>query len=170
MKMINDHLDFTSENKYADNKVIGLLTKTNTNLISICLLLLRCTVGVILFIAGSGKVFGWFGGFGMDVTLQGYAQMGFAHSLTYLSMFTELVGGFLFVIGFFTRPVAIAVIINMLVATIIMLPNGFLGPSGASYPFIFLIISVVVFFAGPMSLSIDSLMLKKIKFISSNLI
>ncbi len=33
-----------------------LLTETNTTLLNISLLLLRCTVGIILFLAGAGKV------------------------------------------------------------------------------------------------------------------
>ena len=45
-------------------------------------------------------------------------------------------------------------------------PNGFLGPSGASYPFAFLIISIVILLSGPMILSVDNLIFKQDRFIS----
>jgi putative oxidoreductase len=138
-----------------------LLTGVNPKIIDAGILLLRCNIGIILFVVGSGKVLGWFGGFGFHTTLQFYGKMGFSVLLTYLSSYTEFIGGFLLTIGFLTRPAAIAVLINMAVATIIMLPNGFLGPSGASYPFTFFVVDLIILLTGPMSLSLDSLIMKK---------
>jgi len=140
-----------------NNGIFKLLMKNNEALLNTSLLLLRCIAGVVLFLVGAGKVFGWFGGYGMAATIKGYSQMGFSTYLAYLSSYTELIGGLLFIIGFLTRPAAVAVIINMIVATIVMLPHGFLGPSGASYPFSFLIVAIVILLAGPMSYSIDAL-------------
>ena len=141
------------------NKKFKILTRNNYSLISVSLLLLRLVIGIILFIIGSGKVFGWFGGFGLHTTIQ-YLSIkgGIPVPLVYIHCFTEFIGGILLAIGLFTRPVAIAVIINMAVATITMLPNGFLGPSGASYPFTFLIIAITILISGPMNLSIDNLL------------
>jgi putative oxidoreductase len=136
----------------------NLLIDNNKALLNMSFLILRCLVGIILFVVGSGKVFGWFGGFGMVATIKGYSQMGFSTLLTYLSSYTEFIGGLFITIGFLTRPACIAVIINMTVATIVMLPNGFLGPSGASYPFAFLIITISIFIAGPMDYSVDNLL------------
>jgi len=47
--------------------------------------------------------------------------------------------------------------INMLVATIKLMPKGFFF-GGAAYPFTLLIISIVVLLAGPMTYSIDAAM------------
>jgi putative oxidoreductase len=135
-----------------------LLTGTNTRILSICLLLLRCTLGFILFVVGSGKVFGWFGGQGIELTIQNFVKMGIAAPLAYLSCYTELIGGFLLIIGLLTRPAAFAVMINMLVATIVMLPKGFFA-GGASYPFSLMISAVIIQLAGPMAYSIDSLLM-----------
>ncbi|MCL5021534.1 MAG: hypothetical protein M1339_07755 [Bacteroidetes bacterium] len=66
------------------NKSPRLLTGTNTKLLSLCLLLLRCTVGIILFMVGAGKVFGWFGGMGMLATILAFAKEGLAPPLIYL--------------------------------------------------------------------------------------
>ena len=136
-----------------------ILLGKNDALLSSSLLLLRLTIGILLFIVGSGKVFGWFGGYGLHTTIQFYIKMGIAVPLAYLSCFTEFLGGLLLAFGLFTRTTAVAVVINMSVATIKMLPGGFLGSSGpgASYPFMFLIIAISILLAGPMSLSIDYL-------------
>jgi putative oxidoreductase len=142
-----------------NNLIIKLLTGTNPKLLSSCLLLLRITVGVILFIVGAGKVLGWFGGFGMQTTINFFVtKEGFSVLLAYLSSYTEFIGGILLVVGLLTRPVALAVVINMAVATIVSLPRGFVA--GAAYPFSFMISAVIILLAGPMLISLDSLIFR----------
>jgi putative oxidoreductase len=146
------------------NKLIAkVLLGTHKELINTSFLLLRCTIGIILFIVGSGKVLGWFGGFGFNTTSEFYGKMGFSVFLAYLSSYTEFIGGLLLTIGFLTRPAAIIVFINMLIATIVMLPNGFLGPRGASYPFAFLIITIIILLVGPMNYSLDYFLVRFIE-------
>jgi len=70
--------------------------------------------------------------------------------------------------GILTRPAAFPVVINMLVATALTLPGGFLVPNGASYPFIFLVIAVVILLAGPMAYSLDSFISKRKRTRTSN--
>ncbi len=139
------------------------LTGTNMKLIDTGILLLRCILGIILFVVGAGKVVGWFGGSGFQTTIQFYDKMDYSVFLTYLSSYTEFIGGLLLITGLLTRPTLIAVIINMIVATTVMLSNGFLGPSGASYPFTFLIIAIVILLTGPMNFSLDYLIFRKYK-------
>ncbi len=135
-----------------------LLMETNTTLLNVSLLLLRLTVGVILFLAGAGKVLGWFGGQGIEATLEIFvSQMGIHPILAYLSCYTEFIGGFLLIVGLLTRPAAFAIMINMLVAAIVTLPNGFLA--GASYPFSMMVSSIVILLAGPMGYSLDAVFL-----------
>ena len=142
------------------NLIDKVLYETNPGLINASFLLLRCTIGIILFIVGSGKILGWFGGFGFNITAEFYGKMGFSVFLTYLSSYTEFIGGLLLTIGLLTRPAAVLVLINMIVATIVMLPNGFLGPRGASYPFTFLIITLIILLTGPMNYSLDYFLVK----------
>ena len=133
-----------------------IFTQTNNNLLSISILLLRFMIGIILFVAGAGKVLGWFGGMGLETTVNIFtSKMHIPAFLAYLSCFTEFIGGFLLVVGLLTRPVAIAVFINMLVATIMMAPHGFLK-GGAAYPFTLMIFSLVILFSGPMVYSLDT--------------
>jgi putative oxidoreductase len=131
-----------------------LLTVTNAKLLNVCILLLRCTVGVILFGVGLGKVFGSFGGYGLESTIQHYATIGIPAPLAYLSTFTELIGGFLLIVGLLTRPAAFAVMINMLVATIVLLPMGFF--TEAAYPLSLTVSAAIIVLAGPTAYSIDT--------------
>ena len=135
-----------------------LLTETNTTLLNISLLLLRCTVGIILFLAGAGKVLGWFGGQGIEATIDLFVkEMGISPFLAYLSCYTEFIGGFLLIVGLLTRPAAFAITINMFVAALVTLPNGFL--KGASYPFSMMMSSLIILLAGPMAYSLDAWLL-----------
>jgi len=137
-----------------------LLTQTNSRLLSLSILLLRCMVGVILFMGGSGKALGWFGGFGMTKTIGFYKMSGFSVTETYLSSYTEFIGGFLFIIGFLTRPAAIAVLINMIVATVVTMPKGFIMGT-ASYPFLLAVIAFIFLLTGSMAYSLDALLFQK---------
>jgi putative oxidoreductase len=141
--------------------ITGIMTKTNPTLMSLGSLFLRCTIGVLLFIAGSGKLFGWFGGYGIKATLEGFSKIGISAPLTYLSSYTEFLGGLLLIFGFLTRPAAFAIMINMLVATLVTLPHGFMGPTGAQTPFIFLVIDIVILLSGPKIFSVDSMIFRK---------
>lgn len=138
---------------------MGLLTGTNKTLISISILLLRLVLGGILFVAGAGKVFGWFGGMGLEATLESFTQMGFSAPLAHLSNYTELIGGLLIAIGLLTRPAALAIAINMLVAAVVSLPQGFM--MGASFPFSLFVVSLAILLSGPMSISVDALLFGK---------
>lgn len=131
---------------------------TTPGLQSTALLLGRLTIGILLFMAGSGKLFGWFGGYGLEPSLQGYGKMGISVPFAYLSIFTEFIGGFLLIIGLFTRAAAFAIMINMIVATIVTLPSGFMSPTGAQSPFIFLIVDLIILLTGPKEYSIDRLL------------
>ncbi|MDR3667932.1 MAG: DoxX family protein [Ignavibacteriaceae bacterium] len=139
-----------------NNIISKLLIGTNPTLFNICILLLRLCVGVILFVAGSGKVMGWFGGFGIQTTLYYFVtKQGFSVLLTYMSAYTEFIGGFLLVLGLLTRPAAFAVMINMTVAGIVSIPRGFV--TGAAYPFSLFVSAIIILIAGPMLFSLDSL-------------
>ena len=137
-----------------ENKVVGrLLVGNNENLLNTAILLLRLGVGITLFIVGSGKVLGWFGGSGLEKAIQIYTKMGIAPPLAYLSCFTEFLGGILLIVGFLTRPAAIPVAINMLVATQVMLSRGFVASIA---PFSVLVATIVILLTGPMGFSLDS--------------
>jgi putative oxidoreductase len=133
------------------------LTDTNTKTIAIGILLLRIMCGLILFVAGAGKVLGWFEGMGMNATIQAFKSG--SHISTfwiYVSCYAEFIGGFLIIIGWLTRPAAFALFINMLVATLVVGFKNFFG-GGAAYPCLLMVCFLVILLTGPMNFSIDSL-------------
>jgi putative oxidoreductase len=125
-------------------------------MLNLSLLLLRCTVGLILFVAGAGKVFGWFGGFGLEATIGYFAKSGISEFWAYVSSYTELIGGFLLIIGLLTRVAAFALFINMGVAVIVTGTKAFFA-GGAAYPFTLMICSLVILLTGPLAYSLDAL-------------
>ncbi len=66
-------------------------------------LFIRVALGVVMFPHGAQKVFGWFGGQGIQQTLQTFASMGFPSWSTAGLMVVETLGALLLVAGFLTR-------------------------------------------------------------------
>jgi putative oxidoreductase len=132
------------------------LIETNQRAVDVAILLLRLMAGLILFVAGAGKVLGWFGGFGMTTTVELFkTNMQLSAFWAYLSSYTEFIGGFLIMIGLLTRFASIALLINMLVATLLVgFKNFFLG--GAAYPCLLFVICLVFVLTGPLAYSIDA--------------
>lgn len=81
--------------------------------------LLRVGAGILFMQHGMQKLFGMFGGFGEPgATAPLFSQMGLAGVL-------EVFGGLLIVIGLFTRPVAIVLMLEMIAAFFIAhFPRG----------------------------------------------
>jgi putative oxidoreductase len=123
------------------------------------ILLLRMTVGLALAAHGSQKMFGWFGGYGPDVTGQFFEALGFRpgrrHALA--AGFAELVGGLLFALGFLT-PLAAALIASVMVVAAVTVhwKNGFFAPSGYELNLVYGVAALSVAFTGPGALSVDS--------------
>lgn len=134
------------------------LVETNTKVMSIAILLLRIMAGLILFVAGAGKILGWFGGMGMTATIGIFqTSMHLSSFWIYVSCYTEFIGGLLMIVGLFTRVAAFALFINMLVATLFVgFKNFFMG--GAAYPCLLMIIFLVIVLSGPMAYSIDAVL------------
>jgi putative oxidoreductase len=147
----------SSKTKTMIHYIIGSHPAAYHRTTSFCLLLLRWILGIVLFVGGASKVFGWFDGFGMETTLKFMRDAHFPDILSYLSMFGELIGGGLLVIGLFTRFAAMAMFINMVVAVwSVGLKNFFMG--GAAYPFTLLVIATVIALLGAGKYSIDYLL------------
>ncbi len=114
---------------------------------------MRLALGVIMVAAGYHKVFG-----GLHHHAQLVAGQGLPAWLGYVSAFTEFLGGLLILAGFFTRPAAFAVCINLCVAIWkVHWHNGLLGsPDHPGYNFPLavaaLAFGMIFFGGGPISL------------------
>jgi putative oxidoreductase len=77
---------------------------------------LRIGLGAILIPHGMQKLFGSFGGMGLEKNAALFDKIGYSPGMFWGTLVgcTELVGGALLVIGLFTRPAALAVVIFMI--------------------------------------------------------
>lgn len=99
---------------------------------------LRIAAGAFLIPHGAQKLFGWFGGYGLEATGQFFeTQLGFANGfLAALGAGSvETFGGLMLALGLATRPVAAAIAVMLLVAATVHVPNGFFWTAGGwEYP------------------------------------
>ena len=126
------------------------------------LLLLRLVVGLTLAAHGSQKLFGWFGGPGLDATGQFFAMLGFPPGRRHALMagLAETGGGLLLAVGLFTPFAAAAIIGVMLVAIVsVHIKKGFFAQNGGyEYNLVLAVAALALAFAGPGSLSVDALL------------
>jgi putative oxidoreductase len=130
---------------------------------NIGLLLLRLAVGLTLCAHGSQKLFGWFGGPGLNATGQFFQErLGFRpgprHAL--LAGLAETGGGLLLALGLLTPLGAAAAISVMAVAVFsVHIQKGFFAHnSGYEYNFVLAVAAWSLAFTGSGSISIDALL------------
>jgi putative oxidoreductase len=93
---------------------------------------LRIALGAILIPHGCQKLFGWFGGAGLERFATIFANIGYKPGLFWVIVvgLTEALGGLLLVLGLFTRVAALAVFIFMLNAIYVTSAKGFFWTAG----------------------------------------
>ena len=80
-------------------------------------LVLRLALGITFFAHGAQKVFGAFGGPGLQSTITTFRQyLGIPPAATVLAAVVECFGGLAMILGFLSRPVALAMLGLMVVA------------------------------------------------------
>jgi putative oxidoreductase len=90
-------------------------------------LLLRLTLGVVMFPHGAQKLLGWYGGFGFTGTMGFFTeQMHIPTVLAFLVILAESFGSLGLMVGFLTRVAAVGMVAVM-VGAIVMVhwPHGF---------------------------------------------
>lgn len=117
------------------------------------ILALRFMVGLTFMAHGSQKLFGMFGGPGIEGTAKFFAMIHIEPSLpmAILSGCGEFFGGLALVLGLFTRYAAVVLTINMIVAiATVHWPKGFfLGNGGYEYNLVLISSFIYFFFNGP---------------------
>lgn len=134
------------------------LFELNTS-VNISLLLIRFTIGLILFLHGLQKVFGLFGGSGLK-NWNTYLKKSFnlPEFVGYTSAFTEMIFGFFLIIGLFTRVSSIIMIVFMLFATFMVhWKNGFfITKNGYEYCLLIIVCLTALTIMGGGEYSVDS--------------
>ena len=128
----------------------------------IAALILRVPLGVILAAHGAQKLFGWFGGYGLEGTGQWMASIGLepGYLMALLAGSAEFFGGLALVLGLLTRPAALVSALTMLVAMFaVHIGNGlFMANNGYEFALSLLAASVALTVQGGGRLALDNLL------------
>ncbi|MFB9135551.1 DoxX family protein [Vibrio sp. AK197] len=143
----------------------ALIKKITTSTAGFAPLALRIPAGIIFMAHGSQKLFGWFGGYGLEGTGQWMASIGIEPGVLMagLAGSGEFFGGLLLLIGLLTRPAAVVTAFTMLVAILsVHISNGlFMSNNGYEYALALLAISVSLAFSGAGKVSADEIISRK---------
>ncbi|HTN13153.1 MAG TPA: DoxX family protein [Acetobacteraceae bacterium] len=123
-------------------------------------LALRIPIGIIFVAHGAQKLFGAFGGYGLDGTGQFMASLGLTpgYLMALLAGSAEFFGGLALLFGVLVRPAAAALAFAMLVAIFsVHIGHGlFMDKNGYEYALALLAVSVALLVSGAGRLSVDS--------------
>ena len=142
-------------------RVLQALVRTEAD---IAPLLLRVTLGLVMFPHGAQKLLGWFGGYGFSGTM-GFltGTAGLPYALALLVIFAEFFGAIGLVTGLLGRVAALGVGAVMIGAVLtVHLPNGFFmnwtgQQSGEGFEYHLLVLGIVLtlLIRGSGALSLD---------------
>ena len=117
------------------------------------LLTARLRLGVVVVYHGSQKLFGWFGGYGLEGTSQWMASIGIPmpYLSTTMAALSEFGGGLALITGLMFRPVMLPLFFTMLVAAFVgHAGKGFSAQAGGNeYALTLAVLVLAMFFTGP---------------------
>jgi putative oxidoreductase len=138
------------------NKGVGSLFGAS----DVASLLLRVMVGVVFIAHGGQKLFGVFGGRGLEATANAMTGYGLKPGMLFavLGGVSEFGGGLLFILGLLTPLVGLIITAEMIVAIAVSSGhNGFIALTrlGYEYNLVLIAIALALAIAGPGRLSLD---------------
>ena len=129
-------------------------------------LVLRVPVGLTLAAHGAQKLFGWFGGYGLEGTGQWLASIGLGpgYLMALLSGGAEFFGGLALVLGLLTRPAALVSAFTMLVAMFaVHIGNGlFMSNNGYEYALTLFAVTLALAIQGGGRFALDKVLLERV--------
>jgi putative oxidoreductase len=127
--------------------------------------LLRILVGIIFMAHGSQKLFGMFGGYGLEGTGQYMASLGLnpGYLMALLSGSAEFFGGLALFLGLLVRPAAVVLIVMLVVAILsVHIHNGlFMANNGYEFGLALLGAAIAVLVEGAGRVSLDRVIATK---------
>ncbi|KZZ30865.1 DoxX family protein, partial [Oleiphilus sp. HI0086] len=98
----------------------ALFNKISTTTACLDTLPIRIGAGITFAAHGSQKLFGWFGGYGLDGTAGWMESIGLSPGILMagLAGSAEFFAGLLLIVGFLVRPAALVLAITMIVAIV----------------------------------------------------
>jgi putative oxidoreductase len=128
-------------------------------------LLLRLVVGAVFFAHGAQKLFGWFGGYGLDGVAGWMDSVGLSpgYPLAVMAGSAEFFGGILLILGLLTRPAAAILALTMAVAVFwVHWSAGFFAMNnGYEYALVLMIASIALAISGGGRFALDRKILAK---------
>jgi len=122
-------------------------------------LAVRIPIGIIFVAHGAQKLFGWFGGYGLQGTAQWMDSIGLSPgtALALLAGGAEFLGGLALLLGLLVRPASVALAFTMLVAIFsVHISKGlFLSNGGFEYGLALLAVTVALVISGAGRFSLD---------------
>lgn len=122
-------------------------------------LALRVPAGIIFVAHGAQKLFGWFGGYGLEGTGQWMDSIGLSpgYLMALAAGSVEFFGGLVLIVGLLVRPAAASLAVAMLVAIFsVHIDKGlFMDKNGYEFALALLSISVALLISGAGRGSID---------------
>ena len=123
-------------------------------------LAVRIPVGIIFVAHGAQKLFGWFGGYGLEGTGQWMASIGLdpGYLMALLAGSAEFFGGLALLLGLLVRPASAALAVAMAVAILsVHIGKGlFMSNNGYEYALALLAVSVSLLASGAGRWSLDA--------------
>ena len=146
-----------------NNSLIRRLVSTDAGLAPLAI---RVPLGIIFAAHGAQKLFGWFGGYGLNGTAQWMDSIGLHPGLllALLAGGAEFFGGLALLVGLLVRPSSAALAFTMLVAIFsVHISNGlFLSNNGFEYALAMLAATVSLTISGAGRLSVDAVLQGKV--------
>jgi len=124
---------------------------------------LRIAAGLLLVPHGAQKLFGWFGGYGLEGTSQFFVSIGYPASAALAVGLIEFVGGLLLAAGLLTRVAAGFIAGFLAVAALFHAANGyFWSDGGFEYPLLWGLLALGFVIRGGGRFSLDRLIGREI--------
>jgi putative oxidoreductase len=148
------------QHEHHDDERVRIASRRGTQHLG--LLILRVGLGAVLVAHGLQKLFGWWGGEGLNGFKNSLSAMGYQHAdiLTYCAAGGEIAAGVLLVLGLFTPLAAagaLAYLVNSLLAGMSAqhsaphngLPFPFFLPQGHEYEITLIVMAAAIILVGP---------------------
>ncbi len=118
---------------------------------------IRVTAGLLLVPHGSQKLFGWFGGYGLEATGQFFESIGYPASMALVVGLVEFVGGILLALGLGTR-IAAGLIAGFLAVAVVQHSSAgfFWNDGGYEYPLLWGLVALGFVIRGGGRYSVDA--------------
>ena len=153
--------------KLEDASGTSLIQRVLTTEDNLAPLALRVPVGIIFAAHGAQKLFGAFGGYGLEGTGQFFESIGLSpgYLMALLAGGAEFLGGLALILGLLVRPSALVLAFTMLIAIVtVHLDKGlFMANNGYEFGLALLAISVALVFSGAGRFSFDRTLSRSFK-------